>query len=98
MTNYVSKPGFVPARPYRSRSYPFELLAPGEQLDPPFPIADLARVKFAMARWNKKNPGALMMINSYPKGSAEVKDPHFIVGRISPIPPSSPSPTSESVQ
>ena len=84
MTTYSSKPGFSEIRSYRSRRYPFELLGVGEMLDPPFPMADLARVKFAMKRWNDHHPDRILAINSYPKGSDELKEPHFVVGRTQP--------------
>lgn len=79
--NYVSKPGFTPTRTYRSRKYPLELLAPGEMLDPPFPMSEMARVKFAVQRWNKQNPDSQVSINFYPIGTSELKEPHFVVGR-----------------
>jgi hypothetical protein len=51
-----TKPGYVYSPPdnYReNRKYPFDLIVEGECLDPPYPLEDLAKVKFAVARWRR---------------------------------------------
>jgi hypothetical protein len=53
-----------------ARKYPFRLLKEGDYLDPPWPLADLHRVRAAVRYWNKRHNGRLYA-NVHPDGLGE---------------------------
>lgn len=70
--------GYINAARTRVRKYPFNLLTPGDYLEP-YPWEDRDRVRYAMLKWNAEK-GVRLTISRYPNGSPENNDPHIIVG------------------
>lgn len=70
--------GYINAARTRVRKYPFNLLTPGDYLEP-YPWDERDRVRYAMLKWNAEQ-GVRLTISRYPNGSPENTDPHIIVG------------------
>lgn len=80
----ISKGGYTrvprPAEcPDRRSRYPWANIKEGDRIEEPFPWSALQRVRMSLREWNFRNQTAIT-IDSFPNGSPDHSEPHFIVG------------------